>query len=547
MKVKSQKLKGKSQKCLEATRLALTAAAKTLLPFDFCFLTFDLPLMLLLTFSLLAPAWAQHVPVQEVILDNGMKLLLVQRKGSPNISAGWIAKVGSVNERPGVTGISHLFEHMMFKGTQTIGTKNIEEDLKLNLELDRVRAELRKEEQALATKLRQGEITDAKDPKVRSPRHQQLLAEFDHLNARQKDLLIKNEFDKIYTSSGASGMNAGTTEDFTIYFISVPSNKLELWFWMESDRLSNPVFREFYTERDVVAEERRRTFESTPTGRYAMQFDAMFWKSSPYGWPVIGWPSDLEAITREDAMAYFGAYYAPNNITACLVGDFDPAQAIALAKKYFVRLARGRHEPEPVRTIEEPQYGEQRMSASAETSPEVRIRFHTVADGHQDEPAFLILGRLLNDRTGRLYKSLVLEQQVASSAAAFHNGLKYEGYFEFRGVARAGKTPEQVEQAIYKVIEKLQAEPPPERELQKVKNEEAATNFRRLQSGFSLMQQLLIADVNRGWQTINTDPPRMQAVTAKDIQRIAKKYFAPQGRNVLVLNTKQAAAAGGAK
>src|SRR6266568_7800807 len=159
----------------------------------------------LLVFCLFSSLWGQHVPVEEVRLENGMKVLMVQRKGAPNIAAGWIAKVGSVNEHPGVTGISHLFEHMMFKGTQTLGTKNIEEDLKLNLELDRVKAELRKEEQALAQKAREGEIADAKDPKVRSPRHQQLLAEFDKLNTRQRDLLVKNEFDRIYTSAGASG------------------------------------------------------------------------------------------------------------------------------------------------------------------------------------------------------------------------------------------------------------------------------------------------------------------------------------------------------
>src|SRR2546427_3642203 len=234
---------------------------------------------ILLICTLFSTAWAQRVPVQEIRLDNGMKVLLVQRKGSPNISAGWIAKVGSVNEHSGVTGISHLFEHMMFKGTQTLGTKNIEEDLKLNLELDRVKGELRKEEQALAQRLRVGEIADAKDPQARSPRHQQLLAEFDRLNARQKDLLVRNEFDKIYTAAGAAGLNAATSEDFTIYFISVPASKLELWFWMESDRLSSPVFREFYAEREVVAEERRMRIESTPTGRYVQQFDTMFWNS----------------------------------------------------------------------------------------------------------------------------------------------------------------------------------------------------------------------------------------------------------------------------
>jgi predicted Zn-dependent peptidase len=501
----------------------------------------------LLIFFLLSSVWAQRVPVQEVILENGMKVLLVVRKGSPNVAAGWIAKVGSVNEHSGVTGISHLFEHMMFKGTQTIGTKNIEEDLKINLELDRVKAELRQEEQALAARLRQGEIADVKDPKVRSPRHQQLLAEFDKLNARQRDLLVKNEFDRIYTSAGASGMNASTSEDFTIYFVNMPANKLELWFWMESDRLSNPVFREFYTEREVVAEERRLRSDSTPTGRFLVQFDSMFWKSSPYGWPVVGWPSDLDAITRQDASEYFGKYYAPNNLTACLVGDFSPDQAIALARKYFGRLQRGASEPEPVRTFEEPQYGEQRMSGEADTNPEVRVRYHTVADGHKDEPAFLILQALLNGRTGRLYKSLILDQQVANSAFASHNGMKYEGYFQFMGVAKTGKTPEQVEQAFYKEIEKLKTEIVPDRELQKVKNEQTASNFRRLQSGFSLMEQLLMYDAYRGWRTINTDPPLLQAVTAADVQRIAAKYFAPDNRNVLVLNRKRAASAGGAK
>jgi predicted Zn-dependent peptidase len=499
-----------------------------------------------LIFAVLPSVWAQRVPVQEVILDNGMKVLLVVRRGSPNIAAGWVAKVGSVNEHSGVTGISHLFEHMMFKGTQTIGTKNIEEDLKLNLELDRVKAELRKEEQAIAARLRLGEITDVKDPKVRTPRHQELLAEFDRLNARQRDLLVKAEFDKIYTSSGASGMNAGTSEDFTIYFVNVPANKLELWFWMESDRLLNPVFREFYAEREVVAEERRMRLDSTPTGRYDVQFNAMFWKSSPYGWPVVGWPSDLDAITRQDASEYFGKYYAPNNLTACLVGDFDAEQATALARKYFGRLQRGASEPDPVRTVEEPQYGEQRMVAEADTNPTVRVRYHTVADGHKDEPAFLTLQALLNGRTGRLYKSLILEQQVANTAFASHSGLKYEGYFEFRGVAKPGKTPEQVEQAIYKEIEKLKTGLVPDRELQKVKNEQTASNFRRLQSGFSLMEQLLTYDAYRGWRSINNDPPLLQAVTAADIQRIAVKYFGPTNSSVLLLNRKRATAAGGA-
>ncbi len=486
---------------------------------------------------------AQKVPAQEVVLDNGMRLLLVPRKGDPNVAAGWIARVGSVNERPGITGLSHLFEHMMFKGTHAIGTKNIDENLKLIKEMDEVRAELRREEQALILKARLGEIANAKDPQFRSDRHKELLAKFNDLTKREKDLMVKDEFDRIYTTAGGSGMNAGTSNDFTVYFINVPANKLELWFWMESDRLRNPVFREFYSERDVVHEERRLRTDSTPTGKFNEQYDSMFWQSSPYGWPVVGWPSDLEGITREEALDYFAVNYAPNNLTACLVGDIDPARARELAQQYFGRLSRGPRPPEPVRTSEMPQLAEKRMIAYAETVPQVRIRYHTVAEGHPDDFVLDILGSLLNGRTGRLYKSLVLQQSVANSASAGQDSRKYEGLFEVSGVAKPGKTPEEVEQALYKELERLQKELVDANELQKVKNQYAANSFRGIQSNFGLMVQLLVRDGNRGWETINTDPAHHQAVTPEDIRRVANTYFKPENRTIAVYYTKKAAGA----
>jgi len=494
-----------------------------------------------LLFMLAGAAAAQKVPVQEVVLDNGMRVLLVPRKGDPNVAAGWIAHVGSVNERPGITGLSHLFEHMMFKGTHAIGTKDIAENLRLIKEMDEVRAELRKEQQTLIQKARLGEITDAKDPKYRSERHKQLLTRFDELTKREKDLIIKDEFDRVYTTAGGSGMNAGTSNDFTVYFINVPANKLELWFWMESDRLKNPVFREFYSERDVVHEERRLRTDSTPTGKFDEQYESMFWQSSPYGWPVVGWPSDLEGITREEALDYFAVNYAPNNLTACLVGDIDPARAVELAKQYFGRLQRGPRPPEPVRTSEMPQLAEKRMVAYAETNPEVRIRFHTVAEGHPDAFALDILGSLLSGRTGRLYKALVLQQGVANNASGFGNSRKYEGYFQLSGIAKPGKTPEEVEQSLYKEIERLQKELVDAKELQKVKNQYAAGAFRGIQSNFGLMVQLLLRDNNRGWETINTDPPRHQAVTPEDIRRVANTYFKPENRTIAIYYTKKKA------
>ena len=482
---------------------------------------------------------AQEVPVEEVMLDNGMTILLLPRPGDPNVAAGWVAKVGSAFERPGITGVAHLFEHMMFKGTATIGTRNIEQDLQLIAELDQVKTEIRVEEATLLEAHRLGQIEDPDDPARRTARHQKLIERFDALLAEQDELIVKEDFSRIYSGQGASGMNAGTSYDYTIYFVNVPANKLELWFWMESDRLMNPVFREFYSEREVVHEERRLRTDSTPTGRFQEQFDALFWQSSPYSWPVVGWPSDLEGITRDEALAFFGTYYAPNNLTAALVGDFDPAEAKALAEQYFGRLQRGERPPVQPRTREMPQLSEKRMHAYADTNPQVEIRYHSVPDGHLDEPPLFVLGQMLNGRTGRLYKALVEEQQVATNAAGGQSGLKFEGMFSLRGTAKEGRTPEEVEQALYAEIERLKTEPVDPRELQKVKNQNAASNFRGLRSNFALMNQLLVREAWRGWETINTDPPLYDAVTAEDIMRVASIYFEPENRAVAIYYRKE--------
>lgn len=477
---------------------------------------------------------AQEVNVIEHELDNGLTLLLVPKPGDPNIAAGWVAKVGSVNERPGITGVAHLFEHMMFKGTHALGTQDIDQDLEIIEQLDALRVDIQAEEVELDRRFQLGQLDDPDDPAARSAKHEELLEQFDELLARQSGLLIKEDFSRIYTGEGASGMNAGTSYDFTIYFINVPANKLELWFWMESDRLLNPVFREFYAERNVVHEERRLRTDSTPIGKFQEQFESMFWQSSPYGWPVVGWPSDLEGITRQEALTFFDTYYAPNNLAAALVGDFDPDEAIEFANRYFGRLSRGARPPLEPRTREMPQLAEKRMVASADTNPQVSIRYHSVRDGHVDEPPLVVLGQLLNGRTGRLYKALVEEQEVATSAFGGQSGYKYEGLFELRGTATQGVTPEEVELAIYAELDRLKQELVPERELQKVKNQNAAGTFRDLRSNYGLMMQLLIREGNRGWEHINTDPALYDAVTPEDIMRVANTYFTPESRAVAI-------------
>lgn len=489
------------------------------------------------------PAHAQELKVQETMLGNGMKLLLLPRKDEPTIACGWVAHAGSVNERPGITGISHLFEHMMFKGTPTIGTKNAVKDLEIIDEQEKVRTAMREEVSKMRAAERRGEIDDITKPENKTARYKELEKQFDALVVAQRDLLVKNEFDRIYTRQGASGMNAFTTYDMTGYFVTVPKNKLELWMWMDSDRLKNPVFREFYAERDVVYEERRRSVESTPTGKLEEAFEEIFWHSSPYSWPVIGYPSDVAAITKQQADDYYGLYYAPNNITAILVGDFDPKDAAALAERYFGRIPRGKNPPPEVITSPPKWDAEVTFAGEAETNPEIEIRWHTVPFQHKDSYALEILAGILNGRTGRLDKALVLPAgAVATTASASAGGLmspqKYAGAFSVDAEAKEGKPLAEVEKGILAEIEKLKTAPVPAEELQKVKNNVAAASFRHLSSNFFILLQLIVYDGYGDWREMNEAPKKAAAVTAEDVERVARTYLTKENQAVFLVSRK---------
>ena len=494
----------------------------------------------------------QQVAVEEFTLPNGMQFLLVPRTDQPNVvSAGWVAKVGSVNERPGITGISHFFEHMMFKGTDTIGTRDPERDAALRVEQRRVREQITNlvwTEQY--DRFLRGEIDDPWDPANDSDRLRQLRTRLDGLIRTQQGrgdggaegaTIVKDEFDQVYTKAGGSGMNAFTSYDLTFYFITVPSNKFELWAWMESDRLHDSVFREFYSERDVVHEERRLRTDSTPTGRFQEQFDSMFWASCGYSWPVIGWPSDLNSYTEEQAQDYWNVYYRPGNLVGIVVGDFDPARAKADITRYFSRLDAGTRRPPPVVTLEVEQLAEQRMNAEGDFPPAVEIRYHTVPAGHADSYPLDMLAEVLNERTGRLYTGMVEGRAIAAGAQATSDTRKYAGLFAVEAQARGEATPAQLEEAWYEELARLQAEEIPERELRKVKNRVAAGNYRRLESNMSLMVQLAVAEATLDWREINDGPRKYEAVTAADIRRVATEYFAPTNRSVATYLRRPAA------
>ena len=333
--------------------------------------------------------------------------------------------MGSVNERPGITGISHFFEHMMFKGTDTIGTRDPAKDARYRAEQKAIRDEINR----IVWTRQYDRFYRGRDRRSRGipPTTRRSCA----CSAARLDALIQAQQGR--GDGGADGghdrqgrvrpglhegrrqrherLHEPTTSPATSS--RCPSNKLELWAWMESDRLHDSVFREFYSERDVVHEERRLRTDSTPTGRFQEQFDAMFWASCGYAWPVIGWPSDLNSYTFEQAQDYWNIYYRPGNLVGIVVGDFDPAEAKAFITSYFSRLEPGTKQPPPVVTLEVEQLAEQRMNAEGDFPPAIEIRYHTVPAGHVDSYPLDMLAEVLNERTGRLYTGLVEGRGIA--------------------------------------------------------------------------------------------------------------------------------------
>ena len=485
-----------------------------------------------------AAAMATTPAVEEHVLGNGMRVLLVPRHLSPTVSCGWVAHVGSSNERPGITGIAHLFEHMMFKGTHVIGTRNYALDAQLIDAQEAVMEQMRAEISKLRAAYRRGEIDDITKPEAKTPRMKQLEASFDSLVALQRKNMIKNEFDLVLQNNGASRINAFTNEDMTFYFYTLPANKLELYFWMEADRLKNRVFREFYSERDVVYEERRRSLESTPTGKFEESFNSTFWDASPYSWETIGWPSDVANITLAQANDFYAHFYAPQNLTAVIVGDFDPKQALAMAERYLGSIPRGTNPIPEMITMEVPQIAEKRFYGEAETNPEVEIRWHAVPTVHKEIPAFTLLETVLNGDTGRLRKNLVLGTGPASSARAQLDDRKYEGLFEIDSEAKEGHAPEECEKAVYAELDRIAKDGVPEDELQAAKNRFLTTTYRQLDGNFPLMLRYGVADARGDWKLADQIAPAVQGVSGADLQRIVKKYFTKENRAVAIYTRK---------
>ncbi len=467
-------------------------------------------------------------------LDNGLTVLICERPEAPVFSFFTHVDVGSVQEVPGITGLAHMFEHMAFKGTDKIGTKDYVKE----------KAALQKVEQAYTAY-----DTERRRPVGRDQEKVKALKKaWEDAIAAANELVETDEFSTIIDRAGGVGLNAFTSNDETGYFYSLPSNRLELWTYLESERFLKPVMREFYKERDVVLEERRLRTDSQPVGRLFEQFLAASFIAHPYQRPVVGWTSDLTTFSATDAMEFYKKNYVPANMVVALVGDVKTAEALPLMEKYFGRLPAG-PKPEPTRTVEPPQVAERTVVLREASQPFYFEGYHRPDSSHPDDAIYNAISDVLSKgRTSRLYKSLVRDKKIAVFAGGFNAfpGDKYPHLFAFLTVPSAGHTPQEVAEAVRAELEHLKAEDVTEEELASVKARAKSDLIRGLASNQGLANQLGTAQQRFGdWREIFRDVQEIEKVTKEDIRRVANLIFIPTNRTVAMIESTKPAPKGG--
>ncbi|MCB2229192.1 insulinase family protein [bacterium] len=464
--------------------------------------------------------------VVEHTLNNGLKVLIVPRHEAPVASFVTWSNVGSVDDPKGYTGLAHMFEHMAFKGTTTLGTKDIDAELKAIALEDSLFMKLRAERN-------KGMLAD-------SARVAELEEQYNAAREASYELVVPNEFGNVVDREGGVGLNAFTSSDQTVYFFSLPSNKVELWMALESERFLNPVLREMYKERDVVAEERRMRTESNPIGKAIEEFLALSFKAHPYGVPGIGHMSDIMYYSRLEAKAFFEKYYGPSNLTIAVVGDVNPKDVIKLAEKYWGRIPY-RPAPERIATVEPKQIGERRMVMEDPAQPVYLAGWHIPEITHPDRTAVDMLMQYLGQgRTSKLYESMIKEKKIAIQVGAFSGfpGDKYATMCLMYAMPSQGHDNYECEEEIFAAVEKAKSELVTPEDLDKMRARAKASFINSIASNNGLAMQLCQAQQYYGdWREMFKQLDDINAVTAEDIQRVANEYLTKDNRVVVMMNT----------
>ncbi|MEB3211453.1 MAG: pitrilysin family protein [Leptolyngbyaceae bacterium] len=456
--------------------------------------------------------------ISDFTLDNGMKFIVMERHQAPTVSFMTYVNVGSAEEEDGKTGAAHYLEHLAFKGTPRIGTTNYAAETEWLDKLD-----------VLFNQLQQAKADNRADDVA------QLTTEFEQAKRQASDFVIQNQYSQIVKQAGGVGLNATTSADETRYFYSFPSNKLELWMSLESERFLQPVFREFFEEKDVILEERRARIDNSPVGTMVEEFLATAFQEHPYGRPIIGYEDDLRDMTREDIREFFEAYYTPDHIVCAIVGDVDTEQVKEMAERYFGRFTAGSREA--IALDAEPEQTEPReVTVTLPTQPWYFEGYHVPGVGADTYLTHQMLGSVLvGGRTSRLYKSLVEDQQLALSVQKLTDfpGNRFPNMMVLYALTAPGHTVDEIAAAIAVELDKITTEPVSESELERVKTQWRAQLVRSLDSNQGMASILPEYEAKTGsWRGAFDDLAAIETITADDILTVAQETFRPNNRTV---------------
>jgi len=419
-----------------------------------------------------------------------------------------------------------MFEHMAFKGTDTIGTKDYPAE----------KAALEKVEQAYSAYLRERDKRiDRDENKVK-----ELETAWQNAVKDANQYVIPNQFTEIVERNGGEDLNASTDLDETNYYYSLPANRFELWAYLESSRFLHPVMREFYKERNVVIEERRMRVDSNPIGRLLEQFTTAAFQASQYHRPTIGWMSDLNSFSATDAQHFFDEYYIPSNMVLTVVGDVKASEAMSIIEKYFGRIP-SHEKPDEKVTSEPPQNSARTVVLHEMAQPLYLEGYHRPDYRSPDDAVYDGIADLMSEgRTSRLYRALVRDKKIASDAAGFTGlpGNKYPHLFAFYAFCMPGHKPEEMAQAIHEEIDKLKTQDVTDDELKMIKTRAKANLIRSLGSNSGLAFNLGINQARYDdWRELFRQVDRIDKISKADIRRVANQTFTENNRNVGIIET----------
>ncbi|TGK18748.1 insulinase family protein [Leptospira fluminis] len=469
--------------------------------------------------------------VKKVVLKNGIRLLMMKRGESPTIAVYTKFLVGSVDEKPEIAGTAHLLEHMLFKGTKHIGTNDYARE---KVYLDQIRVWGKRLDEY---NIREREYTNKKESVPQSFLKEKKVLEdrFKGLLETHRKFVVSNEDSYIYDKNGGVGFNAYTTNDVTNYQILLPSNRLEIWAKLESDRLKDPILREYYTERDVVLEERRMRVDNQGLGTLREKFLGTAFEKHPYGMPVIGYESNLPFLDIDKTEYFFRKHYRPGNMAIAVVGDLDFSAVETIVRNYFDDIPEG-SPTRPVSIKESYDHDPRRVSVRHPSGPMKVMGWLTPAPPHHDRPVLDVIDAILTQgETGRLYKRLVLREKSAQKVSCWAGdpGERYDNLFAIYITNVRGVNPEGIEKSVLDELETLKNVAVEEEELAKVKNQIIADYIRGLNNNGKLADVLTYYELIAGnWAAIFEDYSQLDKVTPEDIKRVAKKYFVPRNLTV---------------